>query len=101
MKSINITLLLVLITCYCNAAEWYQSTDLVNIRSGPGKSYPIVATIAKYDSVIIDSIVQEYEWGQVIVNNKIKGYAAMQYLTAKMGELKHSFSSTNKPSCTK
>ena len=63
------------------AAEYYQATTQINIRSGPGKDFLIVGSIAKGDSVVIDSIISE--WGQVIINNKLKGYASMEYLTSE------------------
>lgn len=61
-----------------NAAQNYVTTANLNLRSGPGTSYAILAVIPKGTTVSVESI--SGGWGKLTYAGKI-GYSSMTYLT--------------------
>lgn len=73
--------------------DYYQVTaKQLNIRSFPDKNSSVVGSISFGEKVLIDSVIQG--WGQVIVENKIKGYVSTQYLSRKFKEYSENNSTT-------
>jgi len=79
-KGIIIALTFLLTSFWATGNEYYQvRAKVLNVRSGPGLTYPVVSKFSFGDSVLIDSI--DSGWGQVINNGKIGGYAYTKYLS--------------------
>jgi hypothetical protein len=69
-----------LLSISVKAANYYQATAPLKIRTGGGKNFTAIGHIKKGEKVLIDTII--LGWGRVIIDGKIKGYSSMKYLTS-------------------
>lgn len=58
----------------------YIKTENLNIRSGPGKNYPVVDTAPLGNSVTV--ISQSGNWTEIETQDGVKGYASSKFLSS-------------------
>ncbi len=79
MKIITSFFSIIFLSFFANASEIYRATTQLNIRSGAGTAYEVVGSISKNDKILIDTII--FDWGRVIIDGELKGFASMKFLT--------------------
>jgi uncharacterized protein YraI len=62
----------------------YSPTGHLNVRSGPGFQYPVVAQMDANTRFPVTGCLQDYSWCSVVVNN-VPGWASAPYLVTDAG----------------
>jgi uncharacterized protein YraI len=62
----------------------YSPTGHLNVRSGPGFQYPVVAQMDANTRFPVTGCLQDYSWCSVVVNN-VPGWASAPYLVTEAG----------------
>jgi uncharacterized protein YraI len=62
----------------------YSPTGHLNVRSGPGFQYPVVAQMDANTRFPVTGCLQDYSWCSVVVNN-VLGWASAPYLVTDAG----------------
>lgn len=62
----------------------YSPTGHLNVRSGPGFQYPVVAQMPANTRFPVTGCLQDYSWCSVVVGN-VSGWASAPYLVTEAG----------------
>lgn len=62
----------------------FSPTGHLNVRSGPGFQYPVVAQMPANTRFPVTGCLQDYSWCSVVVNN-VTGWASAPYLVTDAG----------------
>jgi uncharacterized protein YraI len=62
----------------------YSPTGHLNVRSGPGFQYPVVAQMPANARFPVTGCIQDYSWCSVVVGN-VSGWASAPYLVTEAG----------------
>ncbi len=70
-------------TLSATAAQVKISSGYLNVRSGPGTSYPKTASLSKNEEVLVLS--ESGQWSRVLFRGNQTGYVSRQYLSGGLG----------------
>jgi uncharacterized protein YraI len=62
------------------AAQQAFTTDMLNLRAGPGVEYPVVATLSEGQSLEVMGCQNGYDWCDVVLPDGLRGWVAASYL---------------------